>query len=42
MDNEYPSLVWLSGLRAAGSMYRKLYGFKRILEVNSSSIEQLC
>ena len=42
LDKEYPSLVWLSGLRAAGSTSRKLYGFKRILQVNSSSIEQLC
>ena len=42
MDIEYLSLVWLSDIRAAGTMSHNLYGFKKILELCCSSIKQLC
>ena len=42
LDKECLSLAWLSELRAAGSMSNKLEGLRKILEVCSTKIEQLC
>ena len=41
MSIEYVSLVWLSDIRAAGTMSHKLYGFRKILELCCSSTKQL-
>ena len=42
LDIESLSLVWLSDIRAAATMSHKLYGFRKILDVCCSSINQLC
>ena len=42
LDIEYLSLVWLSDIRAAGTMSHKLYVFRKILELYCSSIKKLC
>ena len=34
--------MWLSDIRAAGTLFHKLYGFKKILELCCLSIKQLC
>ena len=41
LDIEHQSLVWLSDIRGAGTMSQKLYGFRKILELCYSSMEQL-
>ena len=42
LNKDYVSLVWVSDIRAAGTMSHKLYGFRKILELCCSSTKQVC